>query len=324
MVCFNARRLVAGFFVCSVLIGFGGCKKEEGTAAGGKGGTSAAGNKDLDVVPVDSDVVLSIDLAQAQKSAVFREFALPAITKSEDAQKFLATLKTKCNIDPMVSASRLTAGIKIVDNDNADFVGVLHGIEKSKAIPCIDQMKEELAAQQIQAVKDGDVVTLKNDRGAFAFTFTGDTTAVIVSGPKASKERVLEVAQGKSALKTSKEFGDMYGKLNTGHTVWFLVRGDTEAIAKNLEKLNVRSKAIFGTVNLTDGLEVRGQMRVETEEQATNVVDLMKSQTGMFANMATKLEIDRDKNDVRTTIVMTQEQLKSVAGLARSFTRGGP
>ena len=79
-------------------------------------------------------------MSQAQKSAVFREFALPAITKSEDAQKFLTTLKTKCNIDPMVSASRLTAGVKIVDNDNADFVGVLHGIEKSKAIPCIDQI----------------------------------------------------------------------------------------------------------------------------------------------------------------------------------------
>jgi hypothetical protein len=323
MVCFSARRLAAGFLVCSVVIGLSACKKDEGKAADGKGGVSTSGSKDLDMIPVDSDVVLGLDIAQAQKSAAFREYALPAITKSADVQKVLETLKTKCNIDPMASASRLTASIKTAGNNDADFVGVLHGIEKSKAMPCIDSLKEELAAQKLEAVKDGDVVTIKNERGALAFTFIGDTTAVIVSGPKTSKERVLEVAQGKSTLKTSKEFSDMHGKLNTSHTLWFLVRGDNEMIAKNLEKLNVKSKAIFGTVNLTDGLEVRGNMRVETEEQATNMVDLAKTQTGMFANMATKFEIDRDKNDVRTVIVMTQEQLKSVAGLLQSFARGG-
>lgn len=323
MVCFSARRLVAGIFISSVVLGFSGCKKDEAGGAGSSKGGASASSKDLDIIPVESDVVLGLDVAQAQKSALFKEYALPALTKSEDFQKFQNTLKTKCNIDPMASATRVTAGIKVVDRNNGDVVAVIHGIEKAKALPCLDQVKEELAAQKVEAVKDGDVVTLKSPNGNTVFTFTGDSTMVMVGGAKATKERVLEVAQGKSTLRSSKEFTDMHGKINTGHSLWFLVRGDMDAIAKGLERLNVRSKAIFGSVNLTDSLEVRAVMRVETEEQATNIVDLMKSQAQMASSMMQKLEIDRDKTDARVHIVMTAEQLKSVAGLAGSFM-GGP
>jgi hypothetical protein len=322
MVCFSARRLVAGIFISCVVLGFSGCKKEEGSAGSG-GGASGATSKDLDMIPVDSDVVFGIDLAGAQKSALFKEYALPALQKNEDFQKFLTTLKTKCNIDPMTSATRLTGGVKM-EGRQGNVVAVLHGIEKGKALACVDQVKEELAAQKVEATKDGDVITMKNADGeTTVFTFTGDTTMVMVGGPKASKERVLEVAQGKSQLKTSKEFSDMYGKINAGHTVWFLVRGDMDQLAKNLERINVRSKAIFGSVNATDGLEARAVLRAETEEQATNFVDLMKTQGGMVAGMVQKLDIDREKNDARVHVVMTAEQVKSVAGLARGFMGGG-
>ncbi|HWO22399.1 MAG TPA: hypothetical protein VNO30_26755 [Kofleriaceae bacterium] len=320
MVCVSARRLIAGIFISSVVLAFCGCKKEEGSSGSG-GGASGASSKDLDVIPVESDVVFSIDLAQAQKSALFKEYALPALTKSEDAQKFLTTLKTKCNIDPMASATRVTAGVKM-EGRQGDVVAVLHGIEKSKALPCVDQVKEELAAEKVEATKDGDIITMKSPDGTTFFKFTGDTTAVMVGGPKASKERLLEVVQGKSQLKSSKEFADMYGKINAGHTVWFLVRGDLEPIAKGLEKLNAKAKAVFGSVNATDGLEARAVMRLETEEQATQIVDLAKNQGGMAAGMVQKLDIDRDKNDARVHIVMTADQVKSVAGFARGFMGG--
>jgi hypothetical protein len=324
MVCFRSRRLAAGFLVCVCSVALGACggKKDEGKGGDDKGGTSAASNKDLDMIPAESDVVLGVDLAGARQSALFREYALPMMTRSGDVQKLTETLKTKCQLDPMAAATRLTAGIKIVDRRNADVVAVLHGVEKAKALPCLDQVKDELAAQQLEVTKDGDVVTIKGDRGELAFTFTGDSTAVIVLGPKANKAGVLEAAQGKSTLKSSKKFTDMYSRVQTTHTLWYLVKGDTELVAKNLEKLNVRAEAIFGSANLTDGLEIYGQLRAETEEQASNVVDLVKAQAGMFGSMAQKFEVDRDKTDVKTTVVLTQQQLKTVAGLLRSLVRG--
>jgi hypothetical protein len=322
MVCFRSRRLAAGFFVCSVVLGACGGKKDEGKAVDDKGGVSAASNKDLDVIPVESDMVIGVDLAQAQQSALFRDFALPMMTRSGDVQSIIETLKTKCNIDPMTAATRLTAGIKDPGGANPDVVAVLHGIEKAKAMPCLDQVKEELAAQKLEVAKDGEVVTIKSDRGNVAFTFTGDTTAVVVAGPKANKERVLEVAQGKSTLKTSKEFNEMYSRVMTTHTAWALVNGQTPLVAKNLERINVKSKAIFGSANVTDGLEITGRIRVATEEQAKNLADLMKSQSGLIESMAQKLEIEPEGSDVRFGVKMTQQQLKSVLTFARGMMRG--
>ena len=324
MVCFRSRRLVAGFFICSAVLGACGGKKDEGKPAvdnGGAGGAAeaVASNQDLDVIPPESEVVLGVDLAQAQQSALFRELVLPALTKSGDIQKLVDTLKSKCNIDPMTAAKRLTAGVKGVGSRNPDAVVVLHGIEKAKALPCLDQVKDELAAERIEIAKDGDAVMMKSDRGDLAFTFTGDTTAVVVLGAKANKEGVLAAVQGKSTLKSSKEFADMYSRVQTSHTVWYLLKGDIEMIAKALDMINVKSKAIFGSVNVTDGLELRGHMRVETEEQATSAVDLLKSQAGMVGKMAEKLEIDRDKTDVRTLVKLTKPQLQNVLGLLRGF-----
>lgn len=321
MVCFRTRRLAAGLFVFSVLLGACG-KKDEGKGAGGKGGTSAVDNKDLDTIPVESDVVLSVDLAQAQQSALFREQVQPMMTRSGDLQKVTELLKTKCNLDPMTAATRLTAGIKLLDGRNADVVAVLHGIEKAKAMPCLDQLKAELAAEKVEVTTDGDVVMLKGGGADLAFTFTGDKTAVVVLGPKANKAGVLEAAAGKSPLRTSKAFTEMYSRIQTSHTAWAMVRGDADLVRKNLDRLSVRADAIYGSAKVTDGLELHGQIRVQTEEQATNLRDLIRNQSKLFETMAEKLEIEADKTDVRTTVVFTQAQVKSLIGLVRTLTGG--
>ncbi len=322
MVCFRSRRLAAGLFVCSVVLGACGGKKDEGKSAESGGGASASTNKDLDVIPVESELVLGVDLAQAQKSALFQEYAAPAMTRSGDLQKIIETLKTKCDIDPMTAATRLTAGIKDVSSRNPDVVAVLHGIEKAKALPCIDQVKDQLAAEKIEVVKDGDVVVLKSDRGDLAFTFTGDTTVVMVAGPGANKERVLVVAAGKSTLKTSKEFNDMYSRVQTSHTVWTVLNGKTPAVAKLLEQVNVKSKAIFGSTNLTDKLEVNGRIRVESDDQAKKLAELMKSAAAYIEKMAEKLEIETDSADVRFTVVFTPKQLKNVLAVVGPLLSG--
>lgn len=324
MVCFSSRRLAAGLFVCSVVLGACGGKKEEGKAGGasGGGGASAASNKDLDVIPAESEVVFGVDLAGAQKSAMFREYALPMLTRSADAQKVITTLKTKCDIDPLAAATSLTAGGKDIDSRNPDTVAVLHGIDKARAMPCLDKVKDDLAAERIEVTKDGDVVVLKSPEGDLAFTFTGDTTAVIVAGPRANKERVLEVAQGKSPLKSSREFSDMYGRLQTGHTVWFLVNGQTPVVAKLLDQINIKSKAIFGTVNLTDKLESNTRVRVEGEEQAQKLAELIKSASSYVGKMAEKFEVETDGADARATVVFTPKQLKNLLAVAGPLLSG--
>lgn len=309
MACFRSRWLAAGFFVCVAVLG--ACKKDDGKDASGKGGGGAASSQDLEVIPVESDLVMGIDFAQARQSKVWSETALPALTRSERFQKVTELLKTKCNIDPLAAVSKGTLGVKM-QGRSGEAVIVLHGIQKDKALPCLDQVKDELAARQVEVARDGETVELKSPRGGLAFTFAGADTVVIVSGDGDNKARLAEVAKGKSQLKASKEFSDMYSRVQTGQTLWFLVRGDAEGLAKMLDKLNVKAKAIYGSLNVTDGLSFDGKIRTETEEQAKNLADLIKSQAEVASAMAEKVDIGNDKNDVKLQVALTAQQLKAV------------
>lgn len=324
MAWFRSRRLAAGFLVWGVVLGACGGKKEqkpgEQPGGGGGGGAAAASNKDLGVIPAESEVVMGVDLAGARKSAVFTALVLPQMMKSGDVQKILETLKTKCELDPMESASRLTAGVKDPGGRNPDVVAVLHGIEKAKAMPCLDKVKEDLAAQKIEVTRDGDVAVLKSDRGDLAVTFTGDATAVVVAGPRATKERVLEVAQGKSALTTSKEFNEVYGRVQTSHTIWTVVSGNTPALARALDSLDVKPRAAFGSAHMTDKLEVDGRIRVETEAQAKQLVETMTMFSG-FIGKPEKLEIRPEGAEARIMVAFTQQHLENLLTRARSLLR---
>ncbi len=177
---FRSRRLAGFFFICVAVLG--ACKKDDSQGGGGGGGGAASSAKDLDMIPVESDAVIGVDLAGARQSKVVSENVLPMLTKSGSVQQVTELLKTKCNIDPIAAISSLTAGIKM-QGRKGEVVAVVHGVEKGKALPCIDKLKEELAAQQLTATRDGDTVEIKNDRGSLAFTFINDTTAVLVTGP---------------------------------------------------------------------------------------------------------------------------------------------
>jgi hypothetical protein len=295
---------------------------EDGKTTGGsKSGASASSNQDLDLIPVDSDVVLGLDLAKAQQSALFRDYGLPMLTRSADAQQVIEALKSKCNIDPMTAAKRLTGGFKLAGRRVTSAVLVVHGVEKAKALPCVDQVKEQLAAGRIEVTRDGDVVMMKSDRGELAFTFTGDDTALVVGGAKANKAGVLEIAQGKSALKSSPEFADMYGRLDTSHTAWGLVKGDLPMLARQLSSINVTSKAVFGSANTDDGLALHVNVRTGSEEQAANLAELANSQADTAKGMTTKFEAVADKADFRATVALNPEQLKNAVRMLGVFIR---
>ena len=321
MVAFRSRRLAAGLFVCGVVLG--ACGKKEESATSGGNGASSAKNQDLQLIPVDSELVLGLNFAQGRNSSMFSDLALPRLAKNAKVQALLEKIKTKCGFDPLEAVSSITLGIRNL-GQAFDGVVVIHGLEKAKALPCVDQLKDELAGQKVEVTKDGDVVLAKGDRPeeTAAVTFVDDRTALLVVGPKGTKAGVLEVAQGKSTLSTSKEFTDMYSRVKTGDTLWLLLNGGAEPVAELLSKLNVKSKAVFGSVNVTDGLAADLRMRVESDEQASNVAKLIESQTAPFAQFADKVEIVSDKSDVRFTVSFTAEKLKSVMGLAQAAFGG--
>src|SRR5262245_53012220 len=156
---------------------------------------------------------------------------------------------------------------------------VIHVLDKGKSRACLDKAKAEAAKKGSEITVDGDVFTVKDKNGQLtAWTFVGGDTLLGVMGPSASKDTVLAAAKGGSALKTSQTFVEMFSKINTKDSLWLLINGNAPFMQKAAQA-GVKPKAVFGSLNVTDGLTVDLRIRLGSADEATQLVNMMKGQT---------------------------------------------
>ena len=331
-------RIHHGWLVAALALGLTAtaCKKDEkksdtpGTvektadkpadkAAEKPAGQTSAPNKvavnpnadDLALLPVDSEIVMGLNFSQLQTSALWKKFVEPQMMKAE-TQKKLAEFKDKCGFDPMSAVQSMSMGLKGIGADKPDGVVVIHGPDKSKVVACIDKMKDEAMKDGTTITTDGDVINVKNKTGDnFAMTFVGDSTILGVIGTNATAAGVKAAASGTSALKTSPAFVDMYSKINTADSLWILMNGNSKAFDK-AAALGFKPKAVFGSVNVTDGLTLDMRVRLDTPDQAVQISNMAKGQVQQFVKMVDKLEINPDAADVKINIAISTVKLEAL------------
>ena len=286
-------------------------KAAAGGAATATPSTAAAGD-DLGLLPVDSEMVMGLNFASLQKSPLWKKFVEPQLLK-DDAQKKLTEFKDKCGFDPMSAITSISLGMKGVGADKPDGVVVIHGPEKGKVLACIDKMKDEAAKEGTTITNDNGVVTIKpkDDGDAMSFTYVNDTTLIGVIGPNSSPASVVAAAKGGSALKTSPAFVEMYGKIKTGDSLWMLMNGNSKAFDQ-AASMGFKPKAVFGSVNVSDGLAVDLRVRLETPEQATQIAGMAKGQVGQFAKMVDTLDIAAEASDVKVIVAVSATKLEGL------------
>lgn len=334
-------RTRSGWLVALVALGLGAgaCKNKDGTTAqpgttantaapgtpgealGGKAPAAVAGSDDLSLLPAESEVVLGLNFAQLRQSALWKQFE-PKLM--EMAAKGLADFKATCGFDPMEAVQSLSMGLKNLDGDTPDGVIVMHGPEKAKLMGCMDKAKAEAAKNGAELTVDGDVVTIKDKSGeTMAWTYVDNDTVVGVLGPAASKDAVLAAAKGGSALKTSATFVEMYGKINTKESLWFLVNGNASFMAKAAQA-GVKPKAVFGSINVTDGLSLDMRVRVASADEATQLVQLAKGQTDspQVKQMFDKLDITADGPDAKFGVAMSNQKLQQLMTMVGGMMGG--
>lgn len=308
---------------------FGACKKDDkksdpatGDKAGQKsgdaekpmGGPAAAmmGAEDLSLLPLDSELVIGINVAQVQQSALWKQFVEPKMMTGETTKK-LADFKAKCGFDPMTAVKTVSLGFKGLSNEKPDGVVVVHGVDKAKSWACLDTMKAEMTADGTEFTKDGDVATFKSSKGGppVALMFINDNTALAVIGPQATADGVKAAAKGTSALKSSPPFLDMYSKVKTTDSVWGLMNGASKVFDK-MGSMGVKAKAVFGSLNVTDGLSLNLRLRLETPDAAQQLTSMSKQQMAQAAKMFDQIDVAADGSDVKYTVVLSNQKLQQL------------
>ncbi|MBA3542008.1 MAG: hypothetical protein H0T79_20500 [Deltaproteobacteria bacterium] len=280
---------------------------------------SQATGDDLSLLPANSEIVLGINFQQLQASPLWKQFVEPQMMK--DMSK-IEEFKAKCGFNPLESVQTISMGMTNVGGSTKPDVSmVVHGLDKTKMSACFDKMKDEAAAKGSEITKDGDVVLVKNAEGMAAMTFVNDTT-MIISAPNGSKDSLMKMAKGDSALKSSQQFVDMFSKINAHDTIWGLANGSSKAFAM-AANAGMKFKAVYGSVNVTDGLALDVRARMDSADQATSLVTMAKGKADQVKGMVDKLDITNDGADVKVNVAMSQEKLKALAGLAMSGMGGG-
>ncbi|HEX7843428.1 MAG TPA: hypothetical protein VF469_38410 [Kofleriaceae bacterium] len=326
-------RIRQGWLVVLLAVGLlAACKKDDknGPASGDKtgdktaespGGGSATSD-DLTYLPVDSEMVLGLNLGQVQQSSLWKQFVEPKLMSGE-AQSKISEFKAKCGYDPVTSVKSVSLGLKGATGDKPTGVAVIHGLDKAKTWDCIEKNKDEMTKDGTEVTRDGDLLLLKSKRGQrAAFSFVNAGTAIAVFGDNADAAGVKAVAAGGSTLKSSPKFLEMYKKLNTNDSLWVLVNG------KLLEKssLPIKARSIFGSLNVTDGLAVDLRVQFENPESATQAAGMMNGQAKQAQAYVDKAEFTTDGAELHAVVVMSSQKLQALVsqlgGLLGAFAGG--
>ncbi len=285
-------------------------------------GMSEANASDLALLPVDSEMVIGLNFAQLQQSALWKQFSPKLMDKISSN---LADFKALCGFDPMDSFKSMAMGMKNLGGGGTpDGAIVVHGPDKAKMMACFDKSKADASKKGTEMTVDGDVVLVKNKDGTTAaFTFVNDSTMVGVIGAKGTKEGVMDAAKGASALKSSATFVDMYSKINTGDSLWMLINGNSPALAK-AGAMGVKPKAIFGSLNVTDGLTMDVRIRMGTPDEAKSFVSMAQGQVGnpQVKQMFDALDVTNDANDARISVKMSAAKLQALIGMVGGMVGG--
>ena len=268
---------------------------------------------DLALLPADSDAVIGINFTQLQQSPLWQQLVAPRLA----ALPGLGTFRDLCGFDPLQSLQALAIGMHMGDDPTGTVV--VHGYSRKQAMTCFDSKGiSQVEKDGTKVVIDGDVVLVTDKSGKqVGFTFVDDTTAIAVIGPDAaSKGSIERIASGEvRGLDTSPAFGEMYDKVNTHDSMWMLINAQSPALAKQgLNSMGMHMKAIYGSVNVTDGLALDLRVRVDSPDEATNMVSMAKAAIAgnqQLTQFVDKLDITSEAADIKVGVTVTQQKLMS-------------
>jgi hypothetical protein len=316
------RLLLAGVFL------LGSCFKSSGSGSGSGGATPSnkTGRSGVDYsatiadpvgfLPIDSEVVLSLDAEQLRRSPVWSMLETKLLAAAgPDLQMF----KAVCGFDPVTSIRGITIGIKNLKQDTPDGILVVSGLDRARLTACMDKARQQ-GDQAVQVAADGTVTIAAEGAGdtPVVFGFVDASTAVAMIGPATSSSAFAAALAAGSPLRKSPAFGELIGRVNLESALWTVINGNS-SVFEQAAALGMKPRAIVGSVSLASGLDASVRIRLSTPQEAQQITTMAQGQLGMATNFFEKLEVTADGTDVAVLAVMTDAQVQNMLSIANGM-----
>lgn len=315
--------------------GMCGSKEHDGPAATPATGPSGSGGRataeapatppspadaDLARLPVESDLVIGVDVKRLVGSELWKRLVAPVVTGQLDAA--LASLKDRCGIDPLAQTTYVTAGAAGA-SDEPNGIAVVHGLAKAAVTACVDKLAAD-ASPKLAVERAGDALMIKPEGGApLAVQFTDDHTAVVGFGASATAQAIQAAVAGGSKLPTVPAFQQLYERVDRHDAVWFVMNGRASALDP-LAQLGPRPKALYGSAATRDGLSVHLHAQMPTADAATKLATLLRQQAAPLLGLLgfDKLDVRDDGDDVLIALAVSAAKLPAMVRQIESMFGG--
>jgi hypothetical protein len=345
------RKLSMALLASLTLVTSQACKKDKkeaakGDTAGdtsgaakatdGKAGDKAAPSGDsaqaadgdfLSYMPVDTEAVVGISLANLTQSKLWAQYQ-PMFQAAMD--KEFAEFKEACGFDPITTIKGVYVGINSAKEEEP--VVVVDGVKRDVLGKCIQAM----------AKKEGDEVTVKDEGKLTIVTSSKEDENVtigwindskMVMTPKKNDAAwVTERIEGKNSITGNKSFMAVADAAKQSQPFWFAAKfADGSPAAKGLSEIaaGVAPMGIYGSFGFTTGLDIDLGVRFKTGEEATKLAEMAKTQIGAVkpmlgaaASIVDKLDLKAVGNDLQVKLSITEADIKTLEQVAGPMLGG--
>ncbi|HEY0477180.1 MAG TPA: hypothetical protein VGD37_06630 [Kofleriaceae bacterium] len=266
----------------------------------------------LSFLPLDSDIVLGIDIRALRASALWKEY-LPRLTQAVGAN--LAEVQRRCGFDPIQAIDSVTIGTRT--KDTSDTVVVIRGPERDRTVACL----------QSNVAPGTTVTTVPGDRGVLLVaskngarnlaTFADRSTLVLVGATRSTPDALRAVLRGGAPLRGSQGFVAAFDRLEPGATMWLVVNGKA-LIFDQMAVGGVRPLAMYGTLRVGDGLQGRLHVRLTTPDEAAKLAGVAQTQIQPAAAMVDRLTATAEGDVMTVAADMSIDKVRALASMLLS------
>jgi hypothetical protein len=271
-----------------------------------------AANDELAFIPIDSDVVIGIEVARLRASPVWEQQLASVIEQA--AASSLGKVKEQCGFDPIAVIERVTIGMKSRGGDAFDSIFVVRVGDAKRLLACV----EREAGKSGTVTKDGEVVLVRSGNTMVGMTVVGGSTLVVRAAATVDRAAIQALLGNGSPLRGSPAFMALYGGLEQDAAVWFTLNGAAPAFG-SLGMMGFRPRTIDGTLSVTDLYVANARVTAPSSPDASRLAQLVDSSAASARSMVEQLEIRADGAIVRMQVVMTQAQAQTLLATIGMF-----
>lgn len=290
--------------------GGGGVKPATvGSRAGGAAPVSV--EHPLALLPADSDLVVTIDVAALRRSSLFATYG--HVVREAIVPGFAA-----CDHDPFAELTTVTAGVPM---SSTLAVFVVRGLDRARTLECL---RTSTIETRTEAIFDGEDVLLQNQSGHANLLRFLDASNAVIQGSQGPTRQTLDQALTVGApLGANPQLVAALARLRPGAVLSMVTVPGSPLIDERFgQQLGAPVHALAISLHVTDVVSMHLEVELLDAASAAAVAEGMRPQIAGLRQLVERHDLRTDGPRLLIDVTITEAQLKVFVDLVKTMAGG--